>query len=283
MSQGLQSVGKGVVGGVSDLFSEPYRGARKSGASGFLRGALRGVVGMVVKPFYGIQDLASKTVQGVGWFTEGDDSIDITDPLQRIHDFLNFQLFNPSSTMKLWSVMHEDLVSPLLAMIPAVPPVRGSCKQGLSCILTDGWAVFDPIEEYKRMGIMDANDLGKKMTRFESHNLFSLTSESKVNLNQEVNEESEASDTEQESQESQDHVPNDVRGWRITRANAAYEMCSTYPRLLVVPDVIDDATLREVARFRARGKKICTFNVIFSFFLINSIVSSLHYIYFREA
>ena len=42
--------------------------------------------------------------------------------------------------------------------------------------------------------------------------------------------------------------------WRITKINAHYELCDTYPALLVVPANIPDEKLKRVASFRSLGQ-----------------------------
>ncbi|XP_040141053.1 phosphatidylinositol-3,5-bisphosphate 3-phosphatase MTMR2 isoform X4 [Ictidomys tridecemlineatus] len=47
-------------------------------------------------------------------------------------------------------------------------------------------------------------------------------------------------------------IPNE--SWRITKINERYELCDTYPALLVVPSNIPDEELKRVASFRSRGR-----------------------------
>ncbi|XP_018607730.2 myotubularin-like isoform X1 [Scleropages formosus] len=47
-------------------------------------------------------------------------------------------------------------------------------------------------------------------------------------------------------------LPNDQ--WRITFLNNNYELCDTYPTILVVPYSASDEDLRKVATFRSRGR-----------------------------
>lgn len=65
----------------------------------------------------------------------------------------------------------------------------------------DGWKVYDPIEEFKRLGL-----------------------------------------------------PDEKRKWRITNINQNYELCDTYPPILVVPASASDDDLRKVAAFRSKGR-----------------------------
>ncbi|KAJ9581268.1 hypothetical protein L9F63_023540 [Diploptera punctata] len=49
-----------------------------------------------------------------------------------------------------------------------------------------------------------------------------------------------------------DRLKFDVHGaWRVSQANCDYRLCSSYPRLLLVPACITDETLESVARFRS--------------------------------
>ncbi|KAF6104955.1 myotubularin related protein 2 [Phyllostomus discolor] len=47
-------------------------------------------------------------------------------------------------------------------------------------------------------------------------------------------------------------IPNE--SWRITKINERYDLCDTYPALLVVPANIPDEELKRVASFRSRGR-----------------------------
>ncbi|XP_077661663.1 phosphatidylinositol-3,5-bisphosphate 3-phosphatase MTMR2 isoform X3 [Eretmochelys imbricata] len=47
-------------------------------------------------------------------------------------------------------------------------------------------------------------------------------------------------------------IPNE--SWRITKINERYELCDTYPAILVVPVNIPDEELKRVASFRSRGR-----------------------------
>ncbi|XP_031789692.1 myotubularin-related protein 2 [Piliocolobus tephrosceles] len=47
-------------------------------------------------------------------------------------------------------------------------------------------------------------------------------------------------------------IPNE--SWRITKINERYELCDTYPALLVVPANIPDEELKRVGSFRSRGR-----------------------------
>lgn len=45
-----------------------------------------------------------------------------------------------------------------------------------------------------------------------------------------------------------------IEGWRFTKSNAKYELCDTYPPLLVVPSAATDEDLKQIAQFRSRGR-----------------------------
>lgn len=47
-------------------------------------------------------------------------------------------------------------------------------------------------------------------------------------------------------------LPNE--SWKITKLNECYELCDTYPSVLVVPSTASDDDLRYVASFRSRGR-----------------------------
>ncbi|XP_025925182.1 myotubularin-related protein 2 isoform X1 [Apteryx rowi] len=47
-------------------------------------------------------------------------------------------------------------------------------------------------------------------------------------------------------------IPNE--SWRLTKINERYELCDTYPAILVVPVNIPDEELKRVASFRSRGR-----------------------------
>lgn len=42
--------------------------------------------------------------------------------------------------------------------------------------------------------------------------------------------------------------------WKITKINENYELCDTYPAILVVPSAASEEDLRQVAQFRSRGR-----------------------------
>ena len=42
--------------------------------------------------------------------------------------------------------------------------------------------------------------------------------------------------------------------WRMSVVNSSYDVCPTYPNVLVVPADVDDATLRQSAQFRSKGR-----------------------------
>ena len=48
-------------------------------------------------------------------------------------------------------------------------------------------------------------------------------------------------------------VSTDAR-WRVTQANANYDLCATYPPLLIVPAALSDARLKEGSRWRSKRR-----------------------------
>ncbi|KAE9013904.1 hypothetical protein PF005_g9408 [Phytophthora fragariae] len=63
--QGSRELSLGVYEGVAGLVLNPMRGAQESGAVGFVRGTITGIIGLPVKPVAGIFDFASRATQGV--------------------------------------------------------------------------------------------------------------------------------------------------------------------------------------------------------------------------
>ena len=61
LSKGGKAVLNGFKSGITGIFTQPYRSARKEGAIGFVKGAAKGLAGLVVKPVTGLIDFASKT------------------------------------------------------------------------------------------------------------------------------------------------------------------------------------------------------------------------------
>ncbi|ETP41887.1 hypothetical protein F442_11135 [Phytophthora nicotianae P10297] len=63
--QGSRELSLGVYEGVAGLVLNPMRGAQESGAVGFVKGTITGIIGLPVKPVAGIFDFASRATQGV--------------------------------------------------------------------------------------------------------------------------------------------------------------------------------------------------------------------------
>lgn len=47
-------------------------------------------------------------------------------------------------------------------------------------------------------------------------------------------------------------LPNE--SWKISKVNSNYELCDTYPAVIVVPTSVKDDDLSKVAAFRAKGR-----------------------------
>ncbi len=60
MQQAAHSVYFGLEGGVTGLFTAPYRGACEDGVTGFVGGMFKGVTGVVTKPLAGVLDATAK-------------------------------------------------------------------------------------------------------------------------------------------------------------------------------------------------------------------------------
>lgn len=63
--QGLKMAGKGLWDGISGIVYDPYKGAKKHGVTGFAKGAVKGLLGVGIKPVVGVLDLMSKTTEGL--------------------------------------------------------------------------------------------------------------------------------------------------------------------------------------------------------------------------
>lgn len=62
---GLKSTFTGIASGITGVFENPYKGAKKDGVVGFMKGTYKGVSGLVVKPLSGALDFFSKTSEGI--------------------------------------------------------------------------------------------------------------------------------------------------------------------------------------------------------------------------
>mmetsp|Transcript_6482 Transcript_6482/g.3671 ORF Transcript_6482/g.3671 Transcript_6482/m.3671 type:complete len:136 (+) Transcript_6482:255-662(+) len=65
LGMGTISLVSGVVKGVSGVFTEPYKGAKKYGIRGGIKGFGKGIVGLVCKPVAGTLDLLTFTARGM--------------------------------------------------------------------------------------------------------------------------------------------------------------------------------------------------------------------------
>ena len=61
---GGESLAKGLVSGISGIFTKPIEGAKKQGAKGFAKGFAKGIIGVATKPISGALDMVSKSVEG---------------------------------------------------------------------------------------------------------------------------------------------------------------------------------------------------------------------------
>ncbi|CAN0569489.1 unnamed protein product, partial [Ectocarpus sp. 12 AP-2014] len=76
VGRGLVHGGKNIAGGfasgVSGVFTDPVRGAKKGGMGGFFKGVGKGLTGAVVKPVVGVTDSVISVAQGIS--NEADNS-----------------------------------------------------------------------------------------------------------------------------------------------------------------------------------------------------------------
>jgi len=62
---GFLGFGKGLVGGVTGVVTQPIKGAKEEGAVGLMKGIGRGLVGLAVKPSVAAIDLVTKSTEGI--------------------------------------------------------------------------------------------------------------------------------------------------------------------------------------------------------------------------
>ncbi|XP_061435348.1 intermembrane lipid transfer protein VPS13C-like [Lethenteron reissneri] len=85
LARGGKGLLKGVVGGVTGIFTKPVEGARQEGAAGFFKGVAKGLVGVVAKPTGGVIDMASSTLDGIKRVAESVEEVVRVRPPRVIH------------------------------------------------------------------------------------------------------------------------------------------------------------------------------------------------------
>ena len=55
----------GLEDGITGIILHPYYGIENDGFKGFLKGSVKGISGLFIKPFTGILDATSKTAEGL--------------------------------------------------------------------------------------------------------------------------------------------------------------------------------------------------------------------------
>lgn len=61
IASNAETLGRGVIEGVTGVFTKPVQGAREEGASGFVKGLGKGLIGVVLRPVSGAVDFTSNT------------------------------------------------------------------------------------------------------------------------------------------------------------------------------------------------------------------------------
>jgi len=64
-AMGLMGFGKGLVGGVTGIVTQPMKGVKEEGAVGLMKGIGKGLVGLAVKPSVAAIDLVTKSTEGI--------------------------------------------------------------------------------------------------------------------------------------------------------------------------------------------------------------------------
>ncbi|KAK2101178.1 Myotubularin- protein 2 [Saguinus oedipus] len=125
----------------------------------------------------------------------------------------------------------------------------------------NGWKLYDPLLEYRRQFITEENedDLLKLRTNDKVSEMRRTVAIKPVVLlpPRYLPEECDIPHGNRGTLGSDfsriwEAIPNE--SWRITKINERYELCDTYPALLVVPANIPDEELKRVASFRSRGR-----------------------------
>ncbi len=105
----------------------------------------------------------------------------------------------------------------------------------------DGWSMYDLISEFKRQGLdlCEENNSNYPNPNNNSNNMIS------VNLN--VNLKSSSKYT---------------RKMRLSFVNERFDLCMSYPEIIIVPSIITNDELREIATFRTKGRipNMCYYN-----------------------
>ncbi|KAM6058763.1 intermembrane lipid transfer protein VPS13C isoform 2-T2 [Chlamydotis macqueenii] len=86
LAKGGKGLLRGVVGGVTGVFTKPVEGAKKEGAAGFFKGIGKGLVGALARPTGGIVDMASSTFQGIQRVAESTEEVSNLRPPRFIHE-----------------------------------------------------------------------------------------------------------------------------------------------------------------------------------------------------
>uniref|UniRef100_UPI00358EE903 intermembrane lipid transfer protein VPS13A-like n=1 Tax=Myxine glutinosa TaxID=7769 RepID=UPI00358EE903 len=75
LTRGGKGLLKGVLSGVTGVFTKPIEGARNDGAIGFFKGVGKGLVGVVARPAGGVVDMASSTLEGIKRATDSSEIV----------------------------------------------------------------------------------------------------------------------------------------------------------------------------------------------------------------
>jgi len=65
VASGVKGIGTGIFKGVTGIVTDPLKGAKKDGASGFFKGMGKGLLGVVAKPTAGVANAVADTLKGI--------------------------------------------------------------------------------------------------------------------------------------------------------------------------------------------------------------------------
>ena len=107
----------------------------------------------------------------------------------------------------------------------------------------DGDDVDDDTELLSRLGLNDLDDRASRRHRLKRF----------IEPQKERAPSQSGADVDLGAEFARQGVATDSR-WRFTDANSSYDLCATYPPLLIVPAALSDARLKEGSRWRSKRR-----------------------------
>ena len=107
----------------------------------------------------------------------------------------------------------------------------------------DGDDVDDDTELLSKLGLGDLDDRALRRNRLKRF----------IEPQKERAPSQSGADVDLSAEFARQGVATDAR-WRFTDANSSYDLCATYPPLLIVPAALSDARLKEGSRWRSKRR-----------------------------